>query len=88
LVIFRQFSAKKLPFKKMFDPVFHTLTVFCMYNREKSFGCFDPIFALKNSILNTHTVIVPRNLFGSCPPATEKTGAMGREIESHQGIGW
>jgi hypothetical protein len=24
----------------------------------------------------------------SFPPATEETGAMGREIESHQGIGW
>jgi hypothetical protein len=24
----------------------------------------------------------------SSPPATEETGAMGREIESRQGIGW
>jgi hypothetical protein len=27
-------------------------------------------------------------LVTSTPPATEETGAMGREIESRQGIGW
>jgi hypothetical protein len=29
-----------------------------------------------------------RGLVVSSPPATEETGAMGREIESRQGIGW
>jgi hypothetical protein len=29
-----------------------------------------------------------RGLAGSTPPVTEETGAMGREIESRQGIGW
>jgi hypothetical protein len=29
-----------------------------------------------------------RGLVVSCPPATEETGAMGREIESRQSMGW
>jgi hypothetical protein len=35
-------------------------------------------------------VVLPwrRGLVVSSPPTTEETGAMGREIESRQGMGW
>jgi hypothetical protein len=42
---------------------------------------------LERPVYTKHTFVLSLGLVESSPPATEETGAMGREIESRQGIG-
>jgi hypothetical protein len=49
------------------------------------------LFALDtkdDSSIKYQTLPWRRGLVVSSPPPSEETGAMGREIESRQGIGW
>jgi hypothetical protein len=49
----------------------------------------DPATGDRGPVFFTHKELLPfrRGLVVSSPPATDETGAMGREIESGQGIG-
>jgi hypothetical protein len=59
---------------------------FVKQKRKKRFGKMSNMFKVK--CIDRYTKPCRRGLVVSFPPAVKETEAMGREIESHQGIGW
>jgi hypothetical protein len=57
----------------------------CVLYLDTRYWC---LYLEKNVTGNLLALARRRGLVVSSPPATEEIGAMGREIVSHQGIGW
>jgi hypothetical protein len=75
----KQLDLAKVIFKKCQILILKNFQIskffFSNFNFKKIFKCYHPLPR-------------QRGLVVTFPPATEKTGAMGRKIESRQGVGW